>query len=129
MRTFLAVLCVAGCGPGWREVVGSKAATDLACEKDAIELKSVGFDFARASGCGRQNWYVKGADDQWVSPLERASFEMSCAKADLTPTSISDDTIGVSGCGKRTVYIRVMGRPGESQKWVLNSAETRQRAD
>ena len=81
------------------------------------------YDFEKASGCGKPNWYAY-IGEEWVSPLDRAAFELSCPPEKLTPVEIDKTTIGVTGCGKKGVYVLVESVAGA--RWVLNSTEGRQ---
>ena len=116
------LLSTTACGVG-TDGLRAKAAADIGCDAKALTIRGTGMAYVeRVSGCGKENvyFYQKGEED-WTSPIDRASFEMSCPKSGLVTTPIDAKTVGVTGCGKKAVYNAVFDLSGG--KWVLNSID------
>jgi len=122
----LGVGVVSACGARKAELL-TKAAADLKCSQDKLEIENRAGYVESVTGCGRESVYLYSPNaGGWVSPLGTAALELACDKRELNVTAIKEKPVQigmsehgpmigyiyvaeVTGCGKSAVYLSNMG--------------------
>jgi hypothetical protein len=99
------VLLAAGCS-GKLAQLKAQAATDLHCPEQQVMHKAMQTYVEQVFACGRENVYLYDhTQEDWVSPLERATFDLGCPRERIAMKVLDNRSVGASGCGRQTVYV------------------------